>query len=189
MDTPITNQSNPYAPPRAAVEDFSDPPAEFEQADRLQRFGASMIDGVVFGVVALAPLIVTGAWSYGSSVQALGGRGTLNPEVFARAGVIFGAGVIAALIGLVAWTWITIVLVKRNGQSIAKWLMGIKVVRKDGSRASLGRIFWMRNVVNALPNLIPMVGSLYQLADHLFIFSETQQCLHDRIADTMVVKL
>ena len=174
MDTPITNQSNPYAPPRAAVEDFSDPPAEFEQADRLQRFRASMIDGVVFGVVVLGPLVMTGAWS---------GHGTLNPGAFA------GAGVIALLIGLIAWSWITIVLVKRNGQSIAKWLMGIKVVRKDGSRASLGRIFWMRNVVNGLPTLIPMVGSLYNLVDHLFIFGETQQCLHDRIADTMVVKL
>ena len=176
MDTPITNQSNPYAPPRAAVEDFADPPIDFERVDRLQRFGASMIDGVVFSVVVLAPLVMTGAWSFG-------GRGRLNPGAFT------GVAVIACLVGLIAWSWITIVLVKRNGQSIAKWLMGIKVVRKDGSRASLGRIFWMRNVVNALPNLIPMVGSLYQLADHLFIFSETQQCLHDRIADTMVVKL
>jgi len=176
MDTPITNHSNPYAPPRAAVEDFSDPPAELEQADRLQRFGASMIDGVVFGVVVLGPLVMTGAWSFG-------GRGRLNPGAFT------GGAVIACLIGLIAWSWITIVLVKRNGQSIAKWLMGIKVVRKDGSRASLGRIFWMRNVVNGLPTLIPMVGSLYNLVDHLFIFGETQQCLHDRIADTMVVKL
>jgi uncharacterized RDD family membrane protein YckC len=126
---------------------------------------------------------MTGVWSYGYSVQSLGGRGTLNPGVFAAAVLI------ACLIGIVAWSWITIVLVKRNGQSIAKWLMGIKVVRKDGSPASLGRIFWMRNVVNGLPTLIPIVGNLYNLVDHLFIFGETQQCLHDRIADTMVVKL
>jgi uncharacterized RDD family membrane protein YckC len=183
MDTPITNQSNPYAPPKAAVEDFADPPAKLEQADRLQRFGASMIDGVVFGGVVLPVILMTGVWSYGHSVQSLGGRGTLNPGVFAAAVLI------ACLIGIVAWSWITIVLVKRNGQSIAKWLMGIKVVRKDGSPASLGRIFWMRNVVNGLPTLIPIVGNLYNLVDHLFIFGETQQCLHDRIADTMVVKL
>jgi uncharacterized RDD family membrane protein YckC len=165
------------------VEDFAEPPAELEQADRLQRFGAAIIDGVVFGGVVLPLILMTGAWSYGYSVQSLGGRGTLNPGVFA------GAGLIACLIGIVAWSWITIVLVKRNGQSIAKWFVGIKVVRKDGSRASLGRIFWMRNVMNALPSMIPLVGGLYNLVDPLFIFGETQQCLHDRIADTIVVKL
>jgi uncharacterized RDD family membrane protein YckC len=182
MDTPITNQSNPYAPPKAAVEDFADPPAELEQAGRLQRFGASMIDGVLVVAVVLVPLAMTIVGAF-ADIVSLGGRGRLNPGLFT------GAGVIAGLIGLIAWSWITVVLVKRNGQSIAKWLMGIKVVRKDGSPASLGRIFWMRNVVNGLPSLIPLVGYFYALVDHLFIFGETQQCLHDRIADTMVVKL
>jgi uncharacterized RDD family membrane protein YckC len=172
MDTPITNQSNPYAPPRAAVEDFADPPAELEQADRLTRLGASMIDGVLLLVVVPGPLVLAAALS----------RKGMNAELFGAAGAI-------AFAGLIALSWINIVLVRGGGQSIAKWLVGIKVVRKDGSRASLGRIFWMRNVVNGLPNLIPMVGSLYNLVDHLFIFGETQQCLHDRIADTMVVKL
>jgi len=172
MDTPIANQSNPYAPPKAAVQDVADPPAAFEHADRLARLGASMIDGVLFMVVVLAPLVLAGVLS----------DRRMNPEVLA-------AAVAIALAGLIAWSWISIVLVRANGQSIAKWLVGIKVVRKDGSRASLGRIFWRRNVVNALPTLIPLVGSLYQLADHLFIFGETQQCLHDRIADTIVVKL
>ncbi len=172
MDTPITNQSNPYAPPRAAVEDFADPPAELEQAGRLTRFGASMIDGMLFLVVVPGPVVLAAV---------LSGKG-MNPEVFGAAGAI-------ALAGLIAWSWINIMLVRSNGQSIAKWLVGIKVVRRDGSRASLGRIFWMRNVVNSLPSLIPMVGSLYNLVDNLFIFGETQRCLHDRIADTMVVKL
>jgi uncharacterized RDD family membrane protein YckC len=172
MDTPITNQSNPYAPPKAAVEDYADPPIELEQADRLQRFGASMIDGVLVAAVVLGPLGLAGGL----------GSETTNPGVFAVAAAI-------ALAGFIALTWINIVLVRGNGQSIAKWLVGIKVVRKDGSPASLGRIFWMRNVVNGLPTLIPLVGSLYGLIDHLFIFGESQQCLHDRIADTIVVKL
>jgi uncharacterized RDD family membrane protein YckC len=175
MDTPITNQSNPYAPPRAAVQDVADPPTAFEHADRLQRFGASMIDGVLVVAVVLVPFALTGPMLSGS--------------VRSNPGFLAGPAAIVSLIGLIAWSWITIVLVKRNGQSIAKWLLGIKVVRKDGSSASLGRIFWMRNVVNALPGLIPLVGTLYGLVDNMFIFSETQQCLHDRIADTIVVKL
>ena len=78
-------------------------------------------------------------------------------------------------------------LVKRNGQTIGKKLAGIKVVRSDGSKASLGRIFWLRNIVNAIPSAIPFLGSLYGLVDHLFIFGDKRQCLHDKIADTVVV--
>ena len=173
MDTPITNQLNPYAPPRAVVQDVADPPTAFEHADRLQRFGASMIDGVLVVAVVLVPFALTGPMLSGS--------------VRSNPGLLAGPAAIVSLIGLIALTWINIVLVRGNGQSIGKWLVGIKVVRKNGSPASLGRIFWMRNVVNGLPYLIPPVGKLYQLADQLFIFSETQQCLHDRIADTIVV--
>jgi uncharacterized RDD family membrane protein YckC len=81
------------------------------------------------------------------------------------------------------WAWLTIRYVLANGQSIGKRITGIKITRTDGSRASLGRIFWLRNVVNGLLSLIP----LYGLIDALFIFAETRQCLHDKIADTIVI--
>ena len=73
---------------------------------------------------------------------------------------------------------------KANGQSIGKKLLGIKVVRTDGSPASLGRLIWLRNVVNGLIGIIP----LYGIIDALFIFGESRQCLHDKIADTIVIK-
>jgi uncharacterized RDD family membrane protein YckC len=77
--------------------------------------------------------------------------------------------------------------VAANGQTIAKKLLGIKVVRSDGTRATVGRIFWLRNVVNTLISMIPLIGGLYALVDALFIFTERKQCLHDKIADTIVV--
>ena len=58
----------------------------------------------------------------------------------------------------------------------------------DGSKASLARIFWLRNVVNGLPSFIPIVSLIYWLVDTLMIFGESRRCLHDRIADTIVVK-
>jgi hypothetical protein len=45
-------------------------------------------------------------------------------------------------------------------------------------------VFWLRNFVNGLLGMIP----LYGLIEILFIFGESQQCLHDKIADTIVVK-
>ena len=41
-----------------------------------------------------------------------------------------------------------------------------------------------RNVVVWILSLIPMFG----IIDVLFIFGESRQCLHDRIADTIVIK-
>ena len=98
------------------------------------------------------------------------------------------AGGIITLAGLIAWCWLTIKYVARNGQSIAKKLLHIKVVRRDGSRASVSRIFWLRNVVNTLIGMVPLLGILYTIVDALFIFAESRQCLHDKIADTIVVK-
>jgi len=58
------------------------------------------------------------------------------------------------------------------------------VVRSDGSPVSLGRIFWLRNFVNGLLGII----GPYQLVDWLFIFGESRQCLHDKLADTIVIR-
>jgi hypothetical protein len=57
-------------------------------------------------------------------------------------------------------------------------------VRSDGSAVSLGRVFWLRNVLNGVISIIP----LYAFVEVLFIFSESRQCLHDKMADTIVVK-
>lgn len=102
--------------------------------------------------------------------------------------MLAGPGTTITVIALIAWCVITAWLVAANGQSIGKRLVGIKVVRTDGSRASFARIFFLRNVVNALPNLLPYVGWLYQLVDPLLIYQDSRQCLHDRIADTIVVR-
>jgi len=86
--------------------------------------------------------------------------------------------------GFIAWAWITLLLVARYGQTMAKRVLEIRVVRSDGSQASLGRLFWLLNVVNGLLWVFP----LYGIIDSLFIFSVRRQTIHDLIADTIVVK-
>jgi uncharacterized RDD family membrane protein YckC len=163
-------EQNRYAPPKADVSDYTPSEATVEPASRGVRFGAAMIDGLIMMVLYI-PVIVAAVLSGGT-------------DPFAVVFSIWGAISLVGVIGLIA---VTIVLVHRNGQTIGKKMTGIKVVRADGSRASLGRIFWLRNVVNALPSLIPIVGYVYVLIDHLLIFADKRQCLHDKIADTIVV--
>jgi uncharacterized RDD family membrane protein YckC len=112
------------------------------------------------------------------------GGGVAGARRGAGSNAMVAAAVVLGLAGLIVWCWLTIMYVSRNGQTIAKKLLSIKVVRADGSPASLGRLFWLRNVVNGLISIVP----LYGFVDMLFIFGESRQCLHDKIAGTIVVK-
>ena len=170
--------TNLYAPPGAVVADIGGVDALAERAGPGARLGATILDGIIFSVMVYVPLLVT--IGFGMDPADLEAGVASNP-------VLIGGGIIT-LAGLIAWCWLTIMYVARNGQSIAKKLLDIKVVRPDGSPASLGRIFWLRNVVNWLIGIIPLFGILYRIVDVLFIFAESRQCLHDKIADTIVVK-
>jgi uncharacterized RDD family membrane protein YckC len=174
------NTPNAYAPPKANVADVS-PGAELTLASRLSRLGAALLDGIIVGAFVYTPLVVTGAAGRAAAEAVRAGNPLAFWGVFAS-----GAGLASCALFLV-WAVITFRLVAANGQTIAKKLIGIKVVRSDGSRATVARIFWLRNVVNGLISAIPIIGYFYALADALFIFSERRQCLHDRIADTIVV--
>jgi uncharacterized RDD family membrane protein YckC len=167
--------TNPYAPPRAAVLDIPDPHASTAPADRGTRLGAVFLDGIIFGLMVYLPVVIASIVG-GVTARRAVGEGNV--------GAIMVGSFAVALVGFGIWCWLTIKYVNRNGQSIAKKLLAIKVVRADGSPVALGRIFWLRNIVNGVISIIP----LYGLIDALFIFGESRQCLHDKIADTIVVK-
>ena len=167
--------TNPYAPPLAGVDDISESQAFAVPADRGTRLGAAILDSVVFIGAVYLPLLVT-LYSIG--------RLEVAPEDADQLERLALGGVVVALVGLVIWAWFTLKFMARNSQSIAKKWLQIKVVRVDGSRVSLGRLIMLRNVVVWVLSMIPLFG----VVDALFIFGESRQCLHDRIADTIVIK-
>lgn len=118
--------------------------------------------------------------------------GGSDPELFDTGTIVSamlgGPGTTITVVALLIWCAITVRLVVANGQSIGKRLVGIKVVRTDGSRASFARIFLLRNVVSSLPNLLPYLGWFYMFADPLLIYQDSRKCIHDLIADTIVVR-
>jgi uncharacterized RDD family membrane protein YckC len=162
--------TNPYAPPSATVDDVTDRNAAMVLAGPGTRLGAQILDAVVVFCMVYIPIFA--------------GAATMGPEFDPTgASVPTLAAFLVGVAGFIAWLYFTIVFVSRYGQTIAKRWLNIKVVRADGSPASLGRIFWLRNVLNTVISIIP----LYGIIDALFIFSESRQCLHDKIADTIVV--
>lgn len=165
--------ANLYAPPQAEVRDIVDPGATV-MAERGTRLGASILDGLIFGALVYLPFLVVGG------VGAMAASASNEP---ASPGIL-GAGLVLAIVGFAVWAWFTVRSLLRNGQSIAKKMLGIKVVRRNGTAVSFGRLFWLRNVLVWALSLIP----LFSFVDSLFIFGESRQCLHDRIADTVVLK-
>jgi len=67
--------------------------------------------------------------------------------------------------------------------TVGKKAMGIIVVNNDGARMTTKQA-WGRVGARYLCTIVPMLG----LVDILMIFSSTRLCLHDRMADTTVVK-
>jgi uncharacterized RDD family membrane protein YckC len=148
-----------------------------EPAGRGVRLLAYILDGIIAGLMIYVPALIVAA--------ATGRLEQLDRPDSEIDFSMLTLPIFVAVMGFIAWAWITLLLVVRYGQTIAKRMLDIKVVRSDGSQASLGRIFWLRNVVGiGLLGVIP----LYSLIDVLFIFGERRQCIHDLIADTIVVK-
>src|SRR5262245_19664363 len=123
------NQSNPYAPPSAKVQDAVDAMAA-EPACRGARLGAVLLDGLIFACIVYLPMI----FAIGSNLPQL----IRNPNSFIDLIPTLGLAGLISLIGFIAFVILTINYVSRNGQSIGKKIIGIKVVRSDGTRATLG---------------------------------------------------
>ena len=167
--------TNPYAPPQAVVADVVDPRLTNVAAERGTRLAAAILDGLIMGGMIYAPFFI------GAAIGGITGGPSQAP--FAMTGAMV-AGLGVSAIGFAIWCWLTIMFVRRNGQSIAKKALNIKVVRTDGSPITLARLFFLRNVVNGALSIIPFYGFI----DLLFIFGEQRQCVHDKIADSIVVK-
>jgi uncharacterized RDD family membrane protein YckC len=164
---------NPYAPPRAIVRDVFAPTAAHVPAERSARLGAAIVDGLIFTAMVYLPFVV-------GMVLAAAGANSGN-----EAGTAFLiAAIVLMLVGFGVWTWMTLKQMKETGQSLAKKYFKIKVVRSDGSPATLSTLIWKRNALTWLLSVIPMYGFI----EVLFIFNESRQCLHDKMADTIVVE-
>lgn len=177
MPPPLPSD-NPYAAPTARVDDA--PTGDLELADRGIRLVATIVDGLVILVpvafVGIIAAIMIPAMS-GNNGMSQGGE------------IVLGIVGVAVILVMIAVLVINMVLLHRNGQTIAKRWFKIKVLRSDGSRCSLPRIIFARWLPTALLSRIPLLGIAVALTDALMIFRDDHRCLHDLIADTIVVKV
>lgn len=135
-----------------------------EWATRGQRFLARLIDAIILLTVAF-------------------GTKYLMVPLVPESGFLLFVGSVF----LVAM--VQVIMLTMRGQHLGKWMLGLVIVRDDGSQAGFLHGFLLRDGITLLIGLVPCIGGLYKLVNDLFIFSEDQRCLHDRIAGTRVIKL
>jgi uncharacterized RDD family membrane protein YckC len=163
--------NNPFAPPRADVADvpISEGPV---LATRWQRLGGALIDVLVV-IVALWVASKITPWNPFDPAKA-------NYMRFALMEAVFGFVLFVIVQGYPLLT---------ASQTWGKKLIGTRIVRTDGSPIAFGRLVGLRYGVPSLFGIVPALGQLWGLVDALFIFRESRRCLHDQIADTIVIKI
>jgi len=162
----VTEPLNPYQTPAERVEDVRQetgnvpPPAE-----RGMRLIAALLDGLCYAVGIILLVFIEG----------------LPPDPNNMVWLLkaYAAAVPVLIVNLI--------FLARDGQSLGKKALGIRIIRSDGVRASLSRILLLRMVAPSLLGFIPIVGPFFGLADSLLIFRADRRCLHDHMADTIVV--
>jgi uncharacterized RDD family membrane protein YckC len=167
-----TLQDARYAPPQAHVADVETQAEGPLLATRAQRFGAAVIDGALAfaSVWVAAKLTPWNPWDMPPEANFW----TVTP-------------VMNMVVGLLLFFLIHGFLLATRGQTVGKLALGIRIVRPDGSRVSVGRI-GLRYSIGYATTVVPIVGQIYNIADCLLIFRSNRRCLHDLIADTIVVK-
>jgi uncharacterized RDD family membrane protein YckC len=184
------NIQNPFAPPRAHVADpYAQQATDLVTATRGSRFLAFLVD--------LSPVLVMGI--IGGIMAAVMAPGMLTGHFDPQGAGLASFGLFFLVLGIFAigWTIWNIVLLYKYGQTVGKKVLGIRVVRMDGSRVSFARFFFLRGLAIAIIGAIVggiggamhfrFAGNIVTLADYLMIFGAARLCLHDRIADTQVV--
>lgn len=73
-------------------------------------------------------------------------------------------------------------------QTLAKRLLGMKIVSNDGTDAVWNKHLVKRYAVFLLLPIIPVIGNFLSLINIVFIFNRDKRCVHDLAGDTRVVR-
>jgi uncharacterized RDD family membrane protein YckC len=142
---------------------------ELDLASPGARFVGQFVDGLLFTFPLIVGVVAFFAFGFDPVHM------TTNPSSFAPlvvAGLFFAATV----------TYEALMLTAR-GQTLGKMAAGTKVVTMQGGRISAAQA-WIRASTRGGMSMLYCLGPI----DALYVFSARHRTLHDRLAQTLVVK-
>jgi uncharacterized RDD family membrane protein YckC len=164
-------EENPYAAPEVSLSLEEEWHGGVKLANRGTRLVAALLDGIIGMIFGFPLLYAFGIWNYVAQGQ--------QPPL----GLMIGS----SAAGFVVFLAIHGYFLYRNGQTVGKKLLGIRIADLSGKVPDFGRVILLRYLPISLVTLIPVAGSYLPLIDALFIFRADRRCIHDLIAGTMVV--
>lgn len=168
MDNPSHDAR--YAPPHANVEDVLRVEDGPQLASRGQRLAAAMLDAA-FQIGALWLVSVLTPY---------------NPWNIQDAD-IWSVNLANTTVGILIFFLLNGYLLATRGQTIGKVLLKIRITRASGESVTPARLA-LRYGAGFAAGLTAITLWIYSLLDCLMIFRKSRRCLHDEIADTIVVK-
>ncbi len=147
------------------------------------RFGARMIDGLIFMIPVVIVFVVFAAALIPNLARARGQVPNPANPMFAAFGII----TVFVVFFLVGGCYEVLMLRYHSG-TLGKMSCGLKVIRSDGRSLSwevcFGR-FFMWNVVTSG---IPYINSILMLVSSIMLGVDNEKrALHDRVCDTRVI--
>ena len=167
------DNANPYLPPEASLAGERTEHVEGQAATLRQRFLAAMLDGLISFVVVMPLMFAFGMFDYTKHGGAPSFRETFD----------------MALLGFIVFVLMHGYFLKRNGQTIGKKIMRIRITGLDDTVLPLSKILIARYLPISAITLIPAAGNFLPMVDALFIFRSDRRCIHDMIAGTKVVQV
>ncbi|MBL8675585.1 MAG: RDD family protein [Rhodospirillales bacterium] len=146
------------------------------------RFIAALVDGIIIGI----PMMILMAILFGGSFGAIMSASTTNDEAAIAAAAAGAAGAFLIFIPIaiiIGWLYEALMLSSAAGATLGKRMVGVKVLKGDGTRLSFGRATGRHFAKAIVTPMIPFAIG-YIMAG----FTERKRALHDMIGDTMVVK-
>jgi len=132
------------------------------------RFAAVLIDGIIIGIIQGILSVFAIGSAFVSSAN--------DPNAFVSRFVK-----LYLIIFLIQWLYFALMESSAGQATLGKKAMGIKVTDEQGNRISFGRASG-RFFSKFISSIIVCIGYL------MMLWSDKKQCLHDKIAGTLVVR-
>jgi uncharacterized RDD family membrane protein YckC len=138
------------------------------------RFVGSLIDSVIILMVMLPIMFLTGYINMDDAMRGI------QPSFYEKIKMgLIGFVVFIALQGYFLYTY---------GQTIAKKILGMRIVTMQNEKPDFAKLLTMRYGVVYLINQVPILNLFFTLANALCIFiGNDRRCIHDHFAGTKVI--
>lgn len=148
-------------------------PGSFGYGGFWTRFCARFVDGLILMIPNLILGVILGV-GMGAKMM---GRAANSTDT----GVVLMLQAIFQLVGMAIGITYEVYFVRKHDATPGKMALGLKLLRADGSKLSVGRIIG-RYFANIVSGMILCIGYIMAGLD------EEKRALHDRICDTRVIK-